>query len=58
MGILVCSSPWGRKELDMAEPLNNSNLDQNTIQFSTQVFTCSVTLCKVTHLSEPQFLHP
>ena len=24
-GSLVCCSPWGRKELDMTEGLNNSN---------------------------------
>ena len=25
--ILACYSPWGRKELDMTEPLNNNNSD-------------------------------
>ena len=25
-GSLACCSPWGRKELDMTEPLNNNNL--------------------------------
>ena len=24
-GSLACCSPWGRKELDTTEPLNNSN---------------------------------
>ena len=24
-GGLVCCSPWGRKELDMTEPLNSDN---------------------------------
>ena len=24
-GSLVCCSPWGRKELDMAKQLNNNN---------------------------------
>ena len=26
LGSLVCCSPWGRKELDMTEQLNNNNL--------------------------------
>ena len=25
-GSLACCSPWGRKELDMTEQLNNNNL--------------------------------
>ena len=27
-GSLVCCSPWGHKELDMTEGLNNSNIDR------------------------------
>ena len=26
-GTLVCCSPWGHKELDMTEQLNNNNLN-------------------------------
>ena len=26
-GSLVCCSPWGHKELDMTERLNNNNID-------------------------------
>ena len=25
-GSLVCCNPWGHKELDMTEPLNNNNV--------------------------------
>ena len=28
-GGLVCCSPWGHKELDMIERLNNSKADEN-----------------------------
>ena len=30
-GSLVCCSPWGRKELDMTEQLNNNNQDIYTL---------------------------
>ena len=34
-GSLVCSSPWGHKELDMTEPLNNSKVESH----------CTVSVC-------------
>ena len=34
-GSLVCSSPWGHKELDMTEPLNNSKVGSH----------CTVSVC-------------
>ena len=34
-GILACCSPWGHKELDMTEPLNNNN------QIYSQKWDCS-----------------
>ena len=32
-GSLACSSPWGRKESDMTEPLNNNNNAGATLKF-------------------------
>ena len=32
-GSLACCSPWGRKELDMTEGMNNNNLRQATSPF-------------------------
>ena len=40
-GSLVCCSPWGRKESDTTERLNNTNLE------ATQVFTERETKCGV-----------
>ena len=36
-GSLVCCSPWGHKELDMTERLNNSNTREVPHFFSLQV---------------------
>ena len=30
-GSLACSSPWGRKELDMTEQLNDNNVKQSCV---------------------------
>ena len=37
-GSLLCCSPWGHKESDMTERLNNNKL----VQFSSVQFSCSV----------------
>ena len=34
-GSLVCCSPWGCKELDMTEELNNNNIYNKIMQFAT-----------------------
>ena len=36
-GSLVCCSPWGFKELDMTEQLNNNNILSLSCQLDTQV---------------------
>ena len=44
-GSLVCCSPWGHKELNMAERLNNNNKSThiiNFMQFSSVHFSRSV----------------
>ena len=33
---LVCCSPWGRKESDMTQELNNNNKRKNTKAIKTQ----------------------
>ena len=34
-GSLVCCSPWGCKELDVTEELNNNNIYNKIMQFAT-----------------------
>ena len=31
-GSLVCCSPWGHKELNTTERLNNNNIDENKVR--------------------------
>ena len=52
-GSLLCCSPWGHKESDMTERLNNNKL----VQFSSVQFSCSVvlTLCDPMDCSMPNF---
>ena len=42
-GSPACCSPWGHKELDTAEPLNNSNVpitDENCTSVMTEYLSC------------------
>ena len=50
-GSLVCCCPWGRKESDMTEQLNNNNKDKSRVSHSivlslkAQTFWCLTSGC-------------
>ena len=53
-GSLVCCSPWGCKESDTTERLNNNNLyeEVQSVQFSSVTQSCP-TLCDPMNCSTP-----
>ena len=41
-GSLVCCSPWGRKEPDLTEQLNNNNKSENKLSLTIELFDIRV----------------
>ena len=52
-GSLACCSPWGRKESDTTEWLNNKNIPTNTPKASLKAaaFKCPYVICSLSDLS-------
>ena len=52
-GSLACCSPWGRKESDTTEWLNNKNIPTNTLRASLKAatFKCPYVICSLLDLS-------